>query len=83
MGRGLTMVRRKVPNNFFGRWYEGEFVPTENQPKGTSLRILYYKRHWTANVAHVMVKFYLTNWQWLIGTLIGVVSVWVAVLALK
>jgi hypothetical protein len=79
----MLVRRRKVPSNALGRWYEGKLVPTENQPKSTTLRILHYERHWTAEVARVLVKFYLNNWQWVIGTVIGVVSLWVAVLALR
>lgn len=75
--------RRKVPSNVLERWYEGKLVPIEDKPKGTALRILRYERHWTAEVARLSVTFYLNNWQWVIGTAIGIVSLWVAVLALR
>jgi hypothetical protein len=77
-------ARKKVPSNIIGRWYEGKLVPVEREPNSRSaVRLLHYERHWTARVARVLVKFYLKNWQWLIGTIIAVVSLGIAVLALK
>jgi hypothetical protein len=55
------------------KWYEGEFIPHKNDPYdsvfvfgGT------YKRHWTANVAQMAVKFWINHWQWTIGTVLAV-----------
>lgn len=65
-------------------WYEGKMIPHDNPPNSAVFVLgWYYERHWTAKVARVLVTFYLAHWQWLIGTTIGVLSLWVAVLALK
>lgn len=65
-------------------WYEDKMVPLENSPNSELIFLGWsYERHWTAKCARVLVEFYLANWQWLIGTLIGALSLWVAVLALR
>lgn len=78
------MTRPRIPRNAIERWYDGKLVPVEREPNPRShIRMLHYKRHWSATTARVLVKFYLRNWQWVIGTTIAVVSLWVAVLAIK
>ncbi len=47
-------------------WYEGEFVPYENDP-GSGIVIFggQYERHWTANTVRSLIAFYLMHWKWL------------------
>ena len=60
-------------------WYEGKMVPRENAPNSELILLGWSnERHWTAKCARVLVGFYLANWQWLIGTLMGAMSLWVA-----
>lgn len=72
----------KVPKSAIGRWYQGVLLPVEPAPR-SGPRMLYYKRHWTAKIARIVVTFYLKNWQFVIGTAIGVLGLLLAVLALK
>jgi hypothetical protein len=68
--------------SFWGRissWYEGE-LKVWDSPNTIGFNM---ERHWTAEVARTLVEFYLKHWQWLWGTVIGVASLWVAVIALK
>ena len=54
-------------------WYEGKYVPYENDPRSTLVFIGGdHERHWTARVVRVLVEF----WQW-------IVTVGVAPLILK
>jgi len=64
-------------------WYEGKMVPHENAPNSEVFLGWSHEHHWTAKCARVLIRFYLANWQWLFGTLIGALSLWVAVLALR
>ena len=60
-------------------WYEGRFVPYENSPKDPLVIIGgKYKRHWSAGVARVLVTFWLSHWQWTIGTALAIVGLAVA-----
>lgn len=61
-------------------WYYGEFVPFENRPDSPVVFVGgYYRRHWTAVVAHVLVDFYLREWKWVITTILGIIAVAAAI----
>jgi hypothetical protein len=65
-------------------WYGGELVIEPNEPDSVFILPLMYKRyHWTAKAARTVVSFYLRHWQWVWGTIIGIASLWVAVLSMK
>lgn len=65
-------------------WYNGELVIEPNEPDSVFILPLMYKRyHWTAKAARTVASFYLRNWQWVWGTVIGVASLWVAVISIK
>lgn len=65
-------------------WYEGVWVPRENDPNSYVFFIGgNYERHWTAEIARTLVSFYLKHWQWCWATVIALVSLYVAVIALK
>jgi hypothetical protein len=63
------------------KWYQGEVIPYENEP-GSHVVIIGWdeKRHWTAEVAHTLVKFWFAHWQWTIGTALAVVGLLIAAL---
>lgn len=67
------------------RWYQGDVKISEPHIDGSVLiwpsRSTEYRP--SANVARIVVGFYLRNWQWALGTTTGIVSIYVAVLALK
>jgi hypothetical protein len=69
------------------RWYEGEGKIREfdNSPDSSIfvMPLMYTEWHWSAKIARVLVAFYLRNWQWLWGTSIALLSLYVAFLALK
>jgi len=66
------------------RWYEGDWIAWENDPNDSIIVIGgNYERHWTAEIARLLVSFYLKHWQWCWGTIIALVSLYVALLALK
>jgi hypothetical protein len=66
------------------KWYEGEFIPYENESDSHIVFIGgWQRRHWTAEVARVIVAFYGRHWQWVWSTIIAVGSLVAAILALK
>ncbi len=66
------------------QWYEGEFVPYENDPRSQVVLIGgWQKRHWTAKAARALVEFHRRHWQWIWSTIIATGSLVAAVLALK
>ncbi len=73
--------------NIFTRWFNGktQIEEFENDPNSSvwiSPRI-YTEYHWTAKVARVLTGFYLRNWQWVWGTAIALLALYVSILALK
>ena len=58
-------------------WYEGELVPHVNDPSSPIMHFNLgtYRRHWTANLTHVLVEFWLEHWKWLIGVLIAIIGI--------
>ena len=61
------------------KWYEGEFVPHENEPHVAIVIIGgTYKRHWTAKTVRTVLRFWLNHWQWTIGTLLAVCGLAIA-----
>lgn len=53
-------------------WYKGSFVP--NEPGSRVIHVNRYKRHWTSDLAHTVVDFYLKHWQWIIATAIALIG---------
>jgi hypothetical protein len=53
-------------------WYEGKFVPYENDPN-SGLVFLGgdHERHWTARVARVLSAFWLKEWKWIVGVAVA------------
>ena len=60
-------------------WWHGEFK-VRNDPNVISLQT---ERHWTSEIAHTIANFYLTHWQWVWGTVLAVVGVWIAWMGLR
>jgi hypothetical protein len=62
------------------KWYDGERVPYQNEP-GSGIIFLGWdeKRHWTAEVARVLVRFWLAHWQWTLGFVLAVAGLLVTV----
>lgn len=64
------------------RWYDGEAKMTEGY-SGTGIVIMpapYTEYHWTARIARTIVQFYLSHWQWIWGTAIALLGIYVAYL---
>jgi hypothetical protein len=60
-------------------WYEGEFVPFQNEPNDPVFIMGgRYRRHWTAQAARVLVKFWQNHWQWTVGTMLAICGLAVA-----
>jgi hypothetical protein len=69
------------------RWYDGEskWHEFENNTD-RSLVIMpmpYTEYHWSAKIARAIVGFYLRHWQWVWSTIIALLGLYIAVLALK
>jgi len=63
------------------KWWDGEFVPYENDPRGGVMIIGgTYRRHWSASALRAVVGFLQKEWKWAIGTLIAVVGIALATL---
>ena len=66
-----------------GKWYEGEFVPYENDPNSSIVMMGgSYERHWTANIARSSAAFYLEHWKWLWGFGASIFGLYMAYLKL-
>lgn len=69
------------------RWYDGEskIQEFENDPDSSIviMPLLYTEYHWSAKIARAIVGFYLRHWQWVWSTIIAILGLYVAVLALK
>jgi hypothetical protein len=62
-------------------WYEGTFVPYENDPDDLVVFIGgAYRRHWTAKIARAITQFWLDHWQWAIGTVLAICGMAIALL---
>ena len=60
---------------FLSKWWNGKQPPSSVKIGGRLMIISgsEAERHWTANIAHAIVNFYVRNWQWLLGSLIAIV----------
>jgi hypothetical protein len=57
------------------RWYEGEYIPHENDVNSALFRIGgNYRRHWTARLARWAIDFYMREWKWTLGVIGGVIA---------
>lgn len=68
------------------RWYNGESKIQEFENDDPSIIIIpfiYTEYHWSAKIARTIVGFYLRNWQWIWSTIMTVIGLYVAILALK
>ena len=69
------------------RWYDGEskMHVFDNDPDSSCviLPYVYTQYHWSAKIARAIVGFYFRHWQWVWSTIIAVLGLYVAVLALK
>ncbi|MBH5397382.1 hypothetical protein HZZ13_06200 [Bradyrhizobium sp. CNPSo 4010] len=65
------------------RWWEGRYVPPEND---TGAAIFFtqgrYERHWTSKAAHRVSEFYLKHWQWCFSAAFAVTGLVIAALKL-
>lgn len=54
-------------------WYEGEFVPHQNDPGSRVVRIGgAYKRSLSARILRRAVEFWRAHWQWLIPVVLSI-----------
>jgi hypothetical protein len=65
--------------DFIHDWYEGEFVPFQNEPTSP----IYFVGRWerrslTARLCRVLVEFYQREWKWIIGTGIAIAGIVIA-----
>jgi len=70
------------------RWWNGRtevesFDHLNDDPAVQIFPLVYVRHHWTARVARCVVGFVRTHWQFVIGTIIGLISIWVGFLSLK
>ncbi|WP_273151332.1 hypothetical protein [Methylophaga thiooxydans] len=60
-------------------WYRGEYIPPpENDPNSGVVFVSsgYYKKPLLAKAIEVASKFFMAHWQWIIGTTIAVVALY-------
>ena len=60
-------------------WYDGE-IKTYDEPKIIGI---YTDRHWTSDIAHSIVEFYLAHWKWLWGLSVSLLGLYIAYLGLS
>lgn len=52
-------------------WWKGELMEW-GSPSGGGI---FFRKHWTSNLAHMLVNFYVVHWKWLWvfgATLLGI-----------
>ena len=55
----------------FQKWWDGEYVPYDNDPNSYVVFIGgYQQRHWTSDAAHRVWEFAKIEWKWVIGFLL-------------
>lgn len=59
--------------NAIANWYNGQEQPFDIRTGRVRFVGSNYKRHWTADFAHVVVDFWFAHWQWTIGSAIVVI----------
>jgi hypothetical protein len=56
-------------------WYEGEYIPPENDPHSRLVFIVgHYKRPFLARVLSICFEFFSKHWQWCIGTALVIIA---------
>lgn len=57
------------------RWWDGEYVPPQNDPYSTLIMMQgSYRKHWSSKAAHVGAEFWLKYWQWCMGFGLAVIG---------
>lgn len=67
-------------------WYRGKYIPPPANDPNDSIVIIspgYYDQPWIAKIIGVAWSFYGRHWQWVWSTVIALVGLYLAVLALK
>ncbi len=67
-------------------WYRGRYVsPPENDPDSTIVIVSagHYEQPLIASVIAVLAGFYIRHWQWVWSTILALLGLYLAVLALK
>ncbi len=69
------------------QWYGGESKVKEFDNDPSSLLVIlpqvYTEYHWSAKIARAVIGFYRSHWSWLWSTILAVLGVYFAFLALK
>lgn len=60
-------------------WYYGE-VKTYNDPQ---IFGIYTERHWTSDIAHKVIDFYLAHWKWIWGFVVTILGLYIAYLGIS
>ncbi len=60
------------------RWWEGEYVPHENDPSSDLVFTGgWYRRHWASRALHTIAEFHQREWKFAVTaylTMIGIVA---------
>lgn len=64
-------------------WYNGTYIPFKNDPNSNTVIIGgYTEYHWTAQLLHKILDFYLEHWKWCWSTGIAIVGLTIAIIKL-
>ena len=68
---------------FLKRWWDGEYVPPQND-FGSTLWVIqgHYEKHWSSRAAHVVADFWMKHWQWCFSAVFAVTGLVIAALKL-
>lgn len=57
------------------KWYEGEYIPYENDPNSSLVFVGgYYKRSLLANMIRAVLVFHSKEWKWVIPVYLTIVG---------
>lgn len=77
----ISKVKHRI-----AQWYQGTYVPPPKNDPNSSIVFVglgFYLQPPLARILLAVANFYRNNWQWIWSTLIALLSLWAAVLALK
>ena len=61
------------------KWYEGEYIPSENDPDSSVVFVGgYYKRTSLASITRAVVEFHSKEWKWAIPVYLTIAGLIVA-----
>ena len=60
--------------SWFQQWWQGKYIPPKNDRSDIIFVMGHYERHWTSSLAHVVMDFYMREWEWVWSVVLALVT---------